>query len=340
MTQKMPIIDCRDTAVDLVAEPLSSVLQGDQPYLLKGLIAHWPSVALAQQSTAQFCQHLADLYQGKPIGAFVGEPEINGRFFYNDDLTALNFNKHSVKFDHILTELLKQQGKENPHTFYVGSAHIDSLLPTFTQHNNLPWLNEMQPHVSIWVGNKSRIAAHQDFPQNIACCVAGQRRFTLFPPDQLANLYVGPLDLTPAGQAISLVDFHNPDFKQHPKFAQALEGALIADLEPGDAVFIPSSWWHHVEALAEFNVLVNYWWQQTANYMGSPQDALLHALLNIRDLPAPQKQACKAMFDYYVFNDDPQALKHIPEEQLGILAQHSPIAARQIRAMLLNNLNR
>ena len=45
--------------------------------------------------------------------------------------------------------------------------------------------------------------------------VAGRRRFTLFPPEQVANLYIGPLDLTPAGQPVSLVDQAQPDLVRH-----------------------------------------------------------------------------------------------------------------------------
>src|SRR5206468_367295 len=83
-----------------------------------------------------------------------------------------------------------------------------------------------------------------------------ERRFTLFPPEQLQNLYVGPLDFNPAGQAISLVDHAAPDLERFPRYAEALQHAQVAELEAGDAIFIPSMWWHAVEALAPFNALV------------------------------------------------------------------------------------
>ncbi|MFX7984900.1 cupin-like domain-containing protein, partial [Acinetobacter baumannii] len=86
---------------------------------------------------------------------------------------------------------------------------------------------------------------------------AGRRRFTVFPPEQLPNLYLGPLDPTPAGQPVSLVDFHQPDFERFPRFRDALAAGEAAELAPGDAVYIPSMWFHHVEGLAPVNLLIN-----------------------------------------------------------------------------------
>lgn len=121
----------------------------------------------------------------------------------------------------------------------MASTTLDSFLPGFRQHNPLA-LGVEEPLASIWIGNRSRIAAHHDVPDNLACVAAGRRRVTLFPPDQIGNLYVGPLDFTPAGQAVSLVDFAEPDLDRFPRFARAMASAQVAELGPGDAVFIPS----------------------------------------------------------------------------------------------------
>ena len=136
---------------------------------------------------------------------------------------------------------------------------------------------------------------------NLACCMVGRRRFTLFPPDQIANLYPGPLEPTPGGQVVSMVDFRAPDFDRFPRFRDALDAAEVAELEPGDVLFYPAMWWHHVEALDPFNVMINYWWNASPAFMDTPMTTLLHALLSLRDRPEHEKAAWRALFDYYVF---------------------------------------
>src|SRR5690625_7659936 len=64
----------------------------------------------------------------------------------------------------------------------------------------------------IWVGNAATVSTHYDLLDNIVCVVSGRRRFTLFPPEQLTNLYVGPLDFTLSGQPVSMVNLQDPDF--------------------------------------------------------------------------------------------------------------------------------
>jgi ribosomal protein L16 Arg81 hydroxylase len=190
------------------------------------------------------------------------------------------------------------------------------------------------------LGNRSRIAAHYDLPDNIACCAVGRRRFTLFPPDQLANLYPGPIDWAPGGQPISLVDFKNPDYEAFPNFKHALKSAQAATLEPGDGVYIPSMWWHHVEGLEALNILVNYWWRQSPNYMDTPANVMLYALMSIRDLPAEQKQIWRQMFDYYIFESDKDSHSHIPEQARGSLGTIDESLNRKIRSLLLKKINR
>jgi Cupin-like domain len=190
------------------------------------------------------------------------------------------------------------------------------------------------------MGTRTRIAAHNDFPDNLACVAVGRRRFTLFPPEQFRNLYLGPIDNTPAGRAVSMVDLHNPDLVKYPRFGEALHHAQVAELDAGDAIFIPSMWYHHVEGLDPFNVLVNYWWRDTPRFLGQPQDALNHAILSIRDLPENEKAHWRELFDYYVFGDANDAAAHIPEEARSVLGPMKAEHASRIRAFLLRQLSK
>ena len=310
-----------------------------EPVLLKGLVANWPAVHAGLQSVENGVEYLRGFYGDATVGAWIGGPEIGGRFFYNDDLTGFNYQPVMVKLGIVLDRLLQHRHDASPPAIYVGSTTVDTCLPGFREHNDVD-LGPRRALASIWIGNRTRVAAHYDLPDNLACVVAGRRRFTLFPPAEIGNLYVGPLHLTPAGQPVSLVDFAEPDFETHPRFAEALKNARVAELEPGDALFIPSMWWHHVEALDVFNVLLNYWWRQSPAYMDTPFNALLHALLSLRDLPPAQREAWHAVFRHYVFEVDAATAAHIPEGSRGFLGELDDAAARELRALLLNRLNR
>lgn len=321
-----------------------AVLASAEPLLLRGLVAHWPLVGAARHSAAAADRYLRGFYRDATVGAFFGPPEIEGRIFYNDDMSGFNFQAAKVKLDVVLDGIQRHLADPRPPAFYVGSTTVDTCLPGFRHENDIGLgdigLGDIRPLASIWLGNQTRVAAHYDVPDNIACCAAGRRRFILFPPAELENLYVGPLDFTPAGQAISLVDFRRPDFDRFPRFRQALANAQLAELEPGDALFIPGMWWHHTEALDAFNVLVNYWWRRTPEFMGQPVNVLNHALLSLRDLPAEQRKAWQEIFRFYVFEFDQRSVAHIPEARRGILSPLDDTTSRKIRAQLLSKLNR
>jgi len=238
------------------------LLESTEPVVMRGLVAHWPMVRAALESERAAIRYLGGFYRDATVVVMRGEPGMGGRFFYNEDLSGFNFNTARLRLDTVLEDLDRHASSANPPSIYVGSTTIDVALPGFRAHNDID-LGARSALASIWLGNRTRIAAHHDLPDNLACVAVGRRRFTLFPPEQIENLYVGPLDFTPAGQAISLVDFAKPDLARFPRFAQAAKAARVAELGAGDAIFIPSMWWHHIESLEAFNVLVNYWWRQS-----------------------------------------------------------------------------
>ena len=328
------------TGLDPRALP-QDLLHGGEPIVLRGVVADWPMVRAARESAETAVNYLRafERRDAPPVVATVGPPEIGGRFFYNDDLSGFNFRQEHVPLHVALNTLLRYADDPASPAIYIASTTIDTWLPGFRAQNDVA-LGVDDPLASIWIGNRTRIAAHQDVPDNLACVVAGRRRVTLFPPEQLRNLYVGPLDHTPAGQPISLVDFAAPDFERFPKFAEACMHARTAALEPGDAVLIPSMWWHHMEGLEAFNVLVNYWWRQSPAWMDTPMNALMLAIITVRDLPPKQRAIWDDVFRHYVFDADDATAGHIPESAQRVLAPLDDTRARSLRARLLQRLNR
>jgi hypothetical protein len=316
-----------------------AVLESTEPVVLRGLAGDWPVVRAARESQESATTYLRRFYRDASVVVMSGDPEIGGRFFYNHDLSGFNFKLHRTRLDGVLGELSRFSGDANAPSIYVGSTTLDTVLPGFRAENDFNF-GSRKPLASIWVGNRTRIAAHHDLPDNLACVVAGHRRFTLFPPEQLENLYVGPLEFTPAGQPISLVDFAWPDYGRFPRFAEACKAACTAELAPGDAIFIPSMWWHHIESLDAFNVLVNYWWRQSPAYMDSPIAALMLALMTVRDLPPAQRAAWEHQFRHYVFQADDETAAHVPGQAQRALGRLDADLVRELRANVLARLNR
>ena len=309
------------------------ILLSNEPLLLKNFVHDWPLVKEAKKSDSAVISYLRNFDAKKPLTAMTGDPSIKGRIFYNEDLSGFNFDYRRVSLEEIFQKLTECSKLQEPPMIYVGSTNIDNWLPGFREENDIT-LGKHQPIASLWIGNRSRVAPHYDFPTNIACSVAGKRRFTFFSPEHLDNLYVGPIDFSPAGQPISLVDLLDPDYEKFPKYRNAESDAIVADLDVGDAVLIPSMWWHHVEARNDLNVLVNYWWRTTPNFMGSPLNVLQHAIMGLRDLPDEQRDIWKSLFDYYVFNQKEENISHIPENARGALNPMDENIADKIKNVL------
>ena len=326
------------------AIPIEAIVASQQPALLKGAARDWPLVRAGLEGPAAAMRYLAAFSNGREVVGYVGDPAIGGRFFYDDAVALLNFSGARVALPAFLDRIAAHLDDPAPPAFYIGSTDLDGYLPGLRAENELPLGKPVTAHgdplASIWIGNRTVAATHYDMSNNIACCMVGRRRFTLFPPDQIANLYPGPLEPTPGGQVVSMVDARAPDLARYPRFADAMAAAHVAEMEPGDVLIYPALWWHQVEALVAFNVMINYWWNAAPAFMDTPMNTLLHGLLSLRDRPESEKRAWAAMFDYYVFGEPDRAGAHLPEAARGALAPLDPMAARRLRATLLNKLNR
>jgi hypothetical protein len=337
MTAPEPVAEWRD--VD------AAVFRGEivpryAPAVLRGVAEGWPAVRAGRDSARAACAYLAGFDRGAEVEAFIGPPEIKGRFFYADNMRGFNFERRKGRFGDVLRYIERLPEMEKPPAAYIGAAALPDCLPGFVEQNRLALLDGAGAVPRIWIGNESVVSTHFDQSDNIAVVVAGRRRITLFPPEQLPNLYVGPLDHTMAGQPASMVSLREPDFERYPRFREALAAARVVELEPGDALYIPALWWHNIEALSPFNILVNHWWDDAPAGAAAPFEAMVHALLALGELPPERRAAWRTMFDHYGFREHGDPAAHLPAEHRGILGAPTPQLRDRIRQFLLRGLSR
>ncbi|BCA62364.1 hypothetical protein HMP09_1598 [Sphingomonas sp. HMP9] len=322
----------------------AALIEAGQPVVLKAVATDLPLVEAGRQGADTAMAYLSRFDAGRPVVGFVGEGGIGGRFFYNDHLTGMNYVAGRAPLAEYFERIRAGIAGGEASSVYLGSTDVDTFFPGLRSENPVVATGDLAgsgvPLASLWIGNRTTAAAHWDMSNNIACPLVGRRRFTLFPPDQVANLYPGPLEPTPGGQVVSMVDFIEPDYNRHPGFRDALNVAQVAELDPGDILVYPALWWHRVEALDDFNVMINYWWNAVPAFVDTPMTTLLHAMLSLRDRPEGEKRAWRELFDYYVFGPGERAGDHLPPHARGALATLDHTAARRLRAQVLQRMNR
>jgi len=317
---------------DVTPAVFQEIRAAAEPAILKDIAVDWPIVRAADPAA-----YLRAMATGNPVQFMRAPPEVEGRLHYGAQIGMRNFAAAQAPLGAFLDLLAREEGSDRPDALAAQGLNAGDLVPGFAEANRLAILpSAIRPR--LWIGNAAKVAIHHDPSENVAVVAAGRRRFTLFPPEQVGNLYMGPFNPTPAGVQVSMVHLTAPDLDRYPRFADALEAAQTAELAPGDAIYIPYQWYHHVEALSPFSMLVNYWWDAAPAGVGSPWDAMMFGLMSLRLLPPDQRRAWQAMFDHYVFlaNGDPGA--HLPREAQGILAATSAQDVAQMRRALLAKL--
>jgi hypothetical protein len=285
---------------------------------MRNVVAHWPAFKAAATSPHALKEYLAGFDAGRETDVFFGPPGIHGNYFYSSDMNGFNFEKRLMRFSDAVDTVIATIGQPDKPSVYAGSVPANVYLPGFSTQNGLPFLkSSVAPR--LWIGHASVVSSHFDAYDNVACVIAGKRRFTLFPPEAISCLYVGPIDNTMAGQPVSLAASSPHDPEKYPLFDKVRDKAIIIDLDAGDALYLPKLWWHKVESLSPFNGLVNYWWDAYAYGPDAPYTSLLLSMITIAERPIAERMAWRNFFDHYVFRNDGHPLRHLPPEKHGLL---------------------
>lgn len=316
---------------------LSDVVQGCQPVILRGVIADWPATRAASNSPGALMTYLAAFDTGAQVEVFCGDPAIAGKYYYGEGLKGFNFERRTMRLLEALQAIVAAIERPGERSVYVGSVPCRDCLPGFAAGNPMPLLApESSPR--IWLGTASNVSSHYDTFDNLACVFAGRRRFTLYAPELIGSLYVGPIDNTMAGAPVSLAASSPADDARFPMFRTIRDQAWVCELEAGDALYLPKLWWHQVESTAACNGLINYWWDASALGPDAPYTSLLLAMITIAERPPGERRAWKAFFDHYVFRTQGHPLAHLPAGQHGVLGPLKPDNYAKIRARIMQLL--
>jgi len=157
-------------------------------------------------------------------------------------------------------------------------SHLEEVFPELAADVCLPHgvlYEEGECHSSVLrvASGDTELWTHYDVMHNMLIQVTGTKRVTLWPPSEDANLYT-------EGSSSRVPDIHAPDLARFPRFARTHSSRVTGLLAPGDAVFIPPLWFHHV-AMPDFSVAVNVFWRHHPGALYNPKD-----IYGNKDLPA------------------------------------------------------
>jgi hypothetical protein len=217
----------------------------NRPVVIPGLAGDWPAVR------SWSLPALADQVGDTPVPLQVSE--------------AGQARQETLPFDHSVRAMLDPGRAATQH--YVQQVSLAALPESLRSALGSlePYLGPRYParlhrfcrdEPRLWVGPAGTVTpVHFDLAHNLFVQLVGRKRFTLFDPSQSAALRYP--DYAQQRLTSSGVDVEQPDLERYPDFARARR--VVIDLAPGDVLFLPHSWWHHVRAL-EPSVSLSHWW--------------------------------------------------------------------------------
>jgi ribosomal protein L16 Arg81 hydroxylase len=214
-------------------EFLESYYAANRPVLIQGLLVDWRAPHLW---TPNYLKSVA----GDEIIEFMAGRDVDP----NCDANAAKHRSESRFADFID----KVYSGKMTNDYYMGASNVffqktagQSLLKDFK-----PFAEYLHPSSDgrqcfLWFGPAGTVTSlHHDTSNILMAQVRGRKRYRLVPPCQTEYVYH-------RSGVFSDVDCEHPDYRHYPKFRQAVVTEVV--VEPGEVLFMPVGWWHHVRAL-------------------------------------------------------------------------------------------
>lgn len=203
---------------------LQHYFRPQKPVLIKGLAKSWDAYDKWN------LDYIFDQAGEQEVGLYDNKPADPNKAT-NEPVTTMKMR------DYI--KLIKSQPSDLRIFFYIITDKLPELLKNFT-YPDLGFKYFKRIPTLFFGGSEARVLMHYDVDLGdlLHFQFEGKKRVLLFPPEQAPFLYKVPLSV----HTVYNVDYENPDYKLFPALAYA-QGYEIF-MEHGDALFMPSGYWH------------------------------------------------------------------------------------------------
>ena len=199
----------------------------NRPVVMTGLVDHWPALGLWS------LDYLADKVGDAPV-------ELQGeRSSAEDYELAKDRHKRVVRMRDVIAAIRSaDQSNDFYVTAYNDTVNKQTLGALWDDIGDISILRPTGAREGFfWFGPKGTLTPfHHDLTNNLLVQVMGRKRVRMVPSWEVGRMR----------NSIHCFSDRSPDEWEH---GEDLPPLLECTIGPGDAVFLPIGWWHHVEAL-------------------------------------------------------------------------------------------
>jgi len=248
-----------------------------QPFIIEDVATHWDA-----------CNKWSNNYLREQCGNKIVSIQARDKdFFYNDRNFANGegfVNRKEMKFSEYIDYIENEvNGKNNNHDlgFYLGEGPFEEWFPEIVGDVTYPGYFNRKPFVQFWYGCSSKghtstTPLHFDGMHNLFAQIRGRKKLLLFSPSDYLSFYPSIEDSTGYAHHSKVLP-HLYDLELFPKFPWQDKIEVI--LQPGEILYIPAFWWHHVTAVDE-NISLSFFYDfKIPDFL--MQKKLLSTVLNI-----------------------------------------------------------
>lgn len=219
----------------------------ETPVILTRLIEDWPAL---QRWTPSYFQERFGHVQLEAERLEKGVPGENESYL-----------ESMVTESMTIAQYIELADRSNDGSIYAAQQPLRTLLPDAVKDiRPIPYVSRLLCRAAgttelLWIGSRGCASGlHFDKAHNFNIQLHGKKRWVIFPREQQPLLY---LPSTLRKNHFSPIDFDKPDYERFPRYRQATP--IEFEMGPGETLFLPVGWVHHVRTL-EFSIGLNLWW--------------------------------------------------------------------------------